>query len=125
MENNMKDLITAIGTSLTYSDILASEVLAKISTAIIKARIERGMTQKEFASLLGVSQSMVSKWESENYNFSIEALANICEKLDWDLTVDMRPRSSSNFSHLRQSAFKTWKTNTTIGNNAVRFGVAS
>ena len=50
-----------------------------------------GMTQKEFAHLLGVSQSMVSKWESEYYNFSIESLANICSKLGWDLNVEMRP----------------------------------
>ena len=125
MDNNMKEFINAIGASLTYKDILAAEALTKISMAIFKARIERGMTQKDFASLLGVSQSMVSKWESENYNFSIEALANICEKLDWDLNVDMKPRSSSNFSHLRQSTFKTWKTNNAHENNAVRFGVAS
>ena len=39
------------------------------------------MTQKEFAKKLNVSQGMVSKWESEDYNFTIESLAQIAEKI--------------------------------------------
>ena len=91
MAHNKKALINALSESLSFGDVLAAEQLARISAMIVKARIDRKMTQKEFASMLGVSQSMVSKWESEYYNFSIESLANICSKLGWDLNVEMRP----------------------------------
>ena len=125
MAHNKKDLINALGGSLSYGDVLAADQLAKISAMIVKARIEKHMTQKEFASMLGVSQSMVSKWESEYYNFSIESLANICSKLDWDLNVDMRPRSSSAYSQLSHFANSNWATKAVSGNSADKIGVAS
>lgn len=40
------------------------------------------MSQKEFATYMGVSQSMVSKWESREYNFTTKALNEICKKLN-------------------------------------------
>lgn len=49
------------------------------------------MTQKEFADHMCVSQGMVSKWESGDYNFTIRTLADIAEKLDMDLTVKLVP----------------------------------
>ena len=44
-------------------------------------RIEMKLDQKQFAKLLGVSQGMISRWESRTYNFTITTLINICEKL--------------------------------------------
>lgn len=70
---------------------------------IVKARIEKGMTQTEFADFMGVSQGMVSKWESEDYNFTIEAIANICEKLDWDMNVELKPKKKTGFSHTKMN----------------------
>lgn len=43
--------------------------LAKISARIERCRLEMKMTQKEFAEYMGVTQGMVSKWESREYNF--------------------------------------------------------
>ena len=125
MANNMSKLINEVGASLSYGDILAAEVLAKISATIFKARIDRGLTQKEFASLLGVSQSMISKWESEDYNFSVEALSNICDKLDWDMSVEMKPRSSNSFRKINSLANKNWITKNSLKSSTVRFEVAS
>ena len=42
--------------------------LAKISAQIERERLEMGMSQKEFAEYMGVTQEMVSKWESREYN---------------------------------------------------------
>ena len=56
------------------------------------------MTQAEFAKFMGVSQGMISKWESEYYNFTIETLANICEKLDWDMNIELKPNNDSSYS---------------------------
>lgn len=124
MSKNMKDLVDALAASLSCSDVIAAEALAKVSTMIFKARIDRGMTQKEFAELLGVSQGMVSKWESEDYNFSIEALAKICEKLDWDLMIDMRPRSKTRFSQINNS-FRKWRTKESVVSRNYQLEVAS
>lgn len=91
MKNNMKCLIDELANQVTKGDLIASEQLAIISSVIVKSRLERKMSQKEFAQLLGVSQGMISKWESQNYNFSIEALANICDKLNLEMNVEIKP----------------------------------
>ena len=54
------------------------------------------MTQKEFAAFMGVTQGMVSKWESRDYNFTIRSLNEICEKLELDLCVELEDRYSAN-----------------------------
>ncbi len=82
---DLKELVNII----TGADLISAKVLADISVAIFKERLKRDMTQKEFADLMGVSQGMVSKWESDNYNFTIETLASICDKLGFDLEIKM------------------------------------
>ncbi|CBK75268.1 Helix-turn-helix [Butyrivibrio fibrisolvens 16/4] len=47
------------------------------------------MTQKEFADFMGVTQGMVSKWESREYNFTIKSLNEICAKLGLECNVDI------------------------------------
>ena len=41
---------------------------AKISAQIERERLEMDMSQKEFAEYMGVTQGMVSNWESREYN---------------------------------------------------------
>jgi transcriptional regulator with XRE-family HTH domain len=66
---------------LSETEIKTTVELAKISAKITKHRLDMRMTQKEFANYMGVSQGMVSKWESGEYNFSIKSLNEICSKL--------------------------------------------
>lgn len=66
---------------LSDSEINSIKELAKISAKIEMKRNELGMTQKEFAKMMNVSQGMVSKWESGEYNFTIATLKEICENL--------------------------------------------
>lgn len=87
---DLKDLLNIFEERLSASDILSAKVLSEISSNIVKCRIELGMTQKEFAQYMNVSQGMVSKWESEDYNFSIKALADIAVKLNLELSVRMQ-----------------------------------
>ena len=79
-----------------------------ISTTIINYRKSEKLTQGEFAKFMGVSQGMVSKWESGEYNFTINNIAKICDKLNISPT--------SIFSHnKREYLFKDnneeWSTN--------------
>lgn len=89
MKNKVNQLIEAMSQTLSSSDIVTAEQLAKISSVIVSNRLERGMNQKQFAEFIGVSQGMISKWESGEYNFTIEALANICNKLNLDFDVNI------------------------------------
>lgn len=63
-------------------DIISSQILSQISTEIVKYRIKNKMTQKKFADFLNISQSMVSKIESEDYNFTIKQLVKLSNKMN-------------------------------------------
>ena len=77
--------------SLSEAEIKSTIELAKISAKIEKRRQEMNMTQKEFAEYMDVSQGMVSKWESREYNFTIKSLNEICEKLQLCVSLDIQP----------------------------------
>lgn len=66
---------------LSNEELSAKKTLAVIAAEIQLKRIELGLDQKQFAKMLGVTQGMVSRWESGTYNFTITTLVNICEKL--------------------------------------------
>lgn len=78
---------------LSQADIVSARILSEISLAITNKRLEMELSQKEFSKLLGVSQSMISKWESQDYNFTINTIAEICEKLDLNFNVMIKPAS--------------------------------
>lgn len=84
---DLNDLLQIFEEKLSVSDIIASRVLGEISATVVKQRIDLGMTQKQFAQHMGVSQSMISKWEGSDYNFSVKALLEIASKLDLNLKV--------------------------------------
>lgn len=88
----LDDLLELFEDNLELSDITASRILGNISAAITKKRIKYSMTQNEFAKYLGVSQGMVSKWEGGDYNFSIKTLAEIAERLNMELAVELDSR---------------------------------
>lgn len=75
------DLNKLFSRYLSPSEITAADHLAHISAMIEMWRVDHGMTQKEFAEKMGVSQAMVSKWESGDYNFTIKTLAEISTSL--------------------------------------------
>ena len=66
---------------LSAEELLAQKTLAIIAAEIQLKRIDMGLDQKQFAKMLGVSQGMVSRWESGTHNFTITTLVSLCEKL--------------------------------------------
>lgn len=83
-------LFSSLFDALSEEDILASALRHDISKSIIKHRLSLGMNQKEYAKKLGVSQGMVSKWESGDYNFSTSSLAKIAIKTGLKLVNPLR-----------------------------------
>jgi len=73
------DWLTA---GMTPEELATVKALALISAEIYLRRKELGWNQKRFAQEMGVSQAMISKWESGDYNFTVGTLIRICHKLD-------------------------------------------
>ena len=67
------------------------------------------MSQKQFAQFMGVSQAMVSKWESGDCNFTIETIAKICDKLD--LIPQLELISENDYYSLMQKNNGSWTVN--------------
>ncbi len=91
-----------VSEGLSEAEIKTAVELAKISAKIERRRLELGMTQIEFAKFMGVTQGMVSKWESRDYNFTIKSLNEICQKLEITLSVSMeKPCLKNNYPILK------------------------
>lgn len=82
MSQGINDLLSALSISLSAEDLQLSSLTGTICGEITSQRIKRGMTQKQFAEFMGVSQGMVSKWESGDCNFTIQSLVHIASKLN-------------------------------------------
>lgn len=108
MSNNfgdLTDLLSLFEDSISTTDIISSDCLANISSAIVKKRIELNLSQKEFAEKLNISQSMVSKWESSDYNFTIKTLAEIAVKLNMQLHVELSDYTSDNEQYTNATTY--------------------
>ncbi len=57
------------------------DIYYEISTAIFMYRTKHKLSQKKLAEKLGVTQAMVSKLESGDYNYTIEQLWKVSSKL--------------------------------------------
>lgn len=64
-------------------------ILGEISSKIVDYRIEKELSQEQLADLLHVSQVMVSRYESGDYNISIQKLNHICHVLGLRLDVSI------------------------------------
>ena len=76
---------------LSETEKKTDRILADIAVKIREKRKSMNMSQKEFAKFLGVSQGMVSKWESADYNFTIESLVELFDKLNITFALKEKP----------------------------------
>lgn len=63
------------------------DIYYSISTKISDYRMEKGLSQKQLAEILGITQAMVSKLESGEYNPTVEQLWKVSTKLGWNFKV--------------------------------------
>lgn len=61
-----------------------------LTAAMVAARKEAGLTQKDVATALGVSQSWVSKLESANYDHQIESVVSHLDAVGAELLMAVR-----------------------------------
>lgn len=55
----------------------------------IKARLEKNLTQKQLADLVGTQQSNISRLESGNYNPSLDFLDKVAKALDKRIQLNL------------------------------------
>lgn len=76
-------------------------ILADFSIALVDYRSKRGMTQEELAERLGVTQSIISRYENGTSNISLKQLNEVCYKLGIDLNIKFKePDLSMRFLNL-------------------------
>jgi len=68
-------------------ELKMNEAEYKIIEEIIMARKEKNLTQKDLAELIGTKQSNISRFESGNYNPSLEFLNKIVQAVGKELDV--------------------------------------
>ncbi len=84
---------------LTETEKKQGKLRGMVSAAIENKRYELNMTQKELAEELGVTQGMVSKLESAEYNITIDKLVELFEllKIDYNINIDGKSCVSNQF----------------------------
>jgi ribosome-binding protein aMBF1 (putative translation factor) len=71
--------------SFSIEERTVAEFIASIAASIQYRRRALGITQKDLADKLGVSQVMISRWENGEENFTVATLAKISDALGLEL----------------------------------------
>lgn len=106
---------------LTPIEKKQSKLRGIISAAIKDKRNESNMSQKELAIKLGISQGMISKLESTEYNISVDNLIELLESLDieYDININGKNCISNNNPKFDNFYFKVnrskWKATCSLG----------
>ena len=81
------------------------EILNNISIAVVDYRVKHGFSQKQLAEMLDVSQAMVSKYESGDYNISLKSLVSLLDKLNIRMNIDFDGASAFSEPELKESPY--------------------
>lgn len=83
--DNISNLFLTLGEGIPETQLALAMLQGAISAEISMRRQALGMNQQQFAEHMGVTQSMVSKWESGEANFTLKTLVEIAVKLGIEL----------------------------------------
>ncbi|MDN5300219.1 MAG: hypothetical protein PWP51_2772 [Clostridiales bacterium] len=71
------------------NELEKNELEYQLITEFIQARLDLKMTQTDLAKLTGTKQSNISRFESGNYNPSLEFLEKVASALGKKLKIDL------------------------------------
>lgn len=78
----------------------------KISTALFDYRLKYDLSQKKLADKLGVTQPMVAKLESGDYNYTVEQLWKIALKLNFKLNIEFLELKQEEYTVFSQEEYE-------------------
>ena len=95
------DTIYRLGGKEGNESVDLYDIYYRISTTIFNYRMKHKLTQKQLARKLGVTQAMVSKLESGDYNYTVEQLWKISRKLGFKLNISFEGKVKASGSNGR------------------------
>lgn len=98
----MNVLFSSLASSLDTEDLQLSVLQGLIAGEISMKRQELGMSQKDLADKLSVSQGLVSRWEKGETNFSLSTIVRIAAALGLSVQSPIVPSPPISYS-LRNS----------------------
>lgn len=82
--------------SIDNDELNKIDLLSDISLSIIKYRLDNDLSQSALARKMEVSQPMISKLESGEYNPTILALYEIAQKIDFEFDLNFGEKINGN-----------------------------
>ena len=70
-------------------ELKQNELEYQLISEVIKARIEKNITQKDLATMIGTKQSNISRFENGNANPSIDFLKKVADALDKKIEIHL------------------------------------
>ena len=91
MKATLEDLVFALTKDMTASEMAETALHIQIQQMIHDTRMAKGWTQKDLAEKMGVKQSLVSRWESGECNYTIDTLIDIADALGLSVQCPLKP----------------------------------
>lgn len=76
-------------------EMAVDDLLVDIACEFINFRVKHKMSQKDLAEKLQMTQAMVSKLESGDYNPTVKMLFEIAQKLSWKFNIQFESNARS------------------------------
>ena len=86
---NAGKYLNRICADMSVSKLYYYNIQYTLSTTILEYQLKHNLTSKDMASYLEVSPSMLSNYESGDYDFSLSQICYICEKLNLKLNLSI------------------------------------
>lgn len=93
-----KAFLKSLSASIDDDSLTLSIFKGMIAAEISCRRIKIGLSQKEFAEKMGVSQSLVSRWENGETNFTLSTLVKIASVLKIEMQSPYVPSPAKMFT---------------------------
>lgn len=84
---NAGEYLNKLCADMSASKSYYYDIQCTLSTTLLEYRLKHSLTSKDMASYLEVSPSMLSNYESGDYDFSLSQICDICEKLNLKLNL--------------------------------------
>lgn len=92
MKNKRTDYIVTDITGQMLIENEQKKTRASVIDKYITCRKEKNITQTELAQRTGISQPNITRFESGNYNPSLEMLVRIANAMDMHISIELKEK---------------------------------
>ena len=87
---NTVDLLDALAENLSTEQVILAGMKGSLAAMITTRRQKLGLSQKDLATKLHVTQRLVSRWERGETNFTLETLVKIAQTLSFETQCPLK-----------------------------------